>query len=791
MNSITQWKKHLNNIASELTRRDLFLSEAYTELSQAQCDAMTSGLGKIINENCYDNSPGSYTAYSTGGYININCGYEAIEKEKDDEKALLLLTGLRAHECGHELFTDFPTYSKFYNYLEHAKDLILAEKIDLWRVRDSFKNDLNKMIEDMKKYPHKNNIVTSLIREIQNVFEDAYVNNGIYSYFAGEPSVGLRFLNDTVFSEEEIGTYKELLELCVNGETSIALAMVNIAHLIAIGYPISNKNENFSIEEKSVDALIKNFLEKTKDSRDALPWESDSTKRCQYIAEVLVSLYEYLPDKLPDLSNQSQNQQGENSQQNSNSQGGSSSSGSQQSSSEQNGNSQESQNQKSDENSEKNDGNGSNEQKSEKSEGDSKSNQSANGKSNDSKDDNNGQNQSSGANSESKDGGNCNQGQNQIPDRDLTQEEADKIAKEILELEKQHGKSYSNQGPMMNKPQLDQNKAEKNKNAQMSDTQKRNLDKIAKSLAEQIAKAELESEHAKNLQKEVEKNNDTIINKVGNTPAKNIYLYRIKFYKEMKNEYRAIYKKVEKEANILIRRLKTILKDREVDEYERGHYSGQKVCVKDSAKPGMKVFKKRNEPTGKPKIRVCVLVDESGSMCDRFTIQDGEAISRRDFVRQKAIMLNKVFSELGIEHSIIGHHSSMGNVELRNYVDYENVDDNDQYRLTNITCSGSNADGMCISQCCENLLKTPDRKLLIVLSDGLPSASGYESKFNALEDTIKSVERYRKKGIEIIGSTLVPTNEQYQQIYGNQLIDCSTPEKFDKTFIRLISKIVL
>lgn len=773
MNSITQWKKHINNIASQLTREQLLMSEPYDELSQAQCDAMTAGIGRIINENIYDTSPDGGTAFSSGGYIQINCGYEVIENEKDDEKALLLLTGLRAHECGHELFTDFQTYMRFFDYLKNNKNLIKEQKIDLWKVRKPYKDNLIKMIESMEKYPLKNIIIQSTAKELENIFEDAYVNNGIYSYFSGEPSVGLKALNNATFSKEKAGTYEDALSKVANGEIYLYGLLMSIAHLIAIGHPYEVEGRKLSDDEKTIDTIINGFLKETKEAREKLPWETDSIKRCQYIAEVLATLSKFFPDQMPE----NQSQQGGQGQESQQSQGGNG----QQKSQNQNGDSNQNGNQQNDGNDNgqdaKQDGNNSNSKNSNSSQG------------------SNGQKQNSPEGKQSGQDGKDNQNSssqndNGIPDRDLTQEEADKIAKELLEMSKKHGKSTSSKGPMMKNPQLDKSKAERNQNQELSETQKRNLDKIAKSVAEQMAKQEMENQHSKDLQEQAQNIHNQMINSTGDTIVSRIYVNRERYQKYMKDLYKSIYKNVEKEATFITRRLKTILKDREVDEYERGFYSGQKVCVKDASKPGMKVFKKRNMPTGKPKIRVCVLVDESGSMNSQFAYRDNELLTRCDYVKEKAIMLNKVFSELEVEHCVIGHSAHCGDVYMNNYVDYNNVDGNDSYRLSEIHCSGSNADGMCIEQCCERLLEYEGKKLLIVLSDGLPSARGYESK-NPVDDTIKAVAKYRKKGIEIIGTTLVPTNNQYYEIYGNQCIDCSTPEKFDKTFIKLISKVVL
>lgn len=710
---LKKFKKLVKEKKESLTRRDIFESERYKELAQSETDAITFGLDAHIDEYDYYDSSDPITAYSTGGEITLNLGTALLEEEKELDKAMLMATGLRAHECGHELFTDGPTWIKYFQSLTNDFENIKEGKNHLWNAND--KSKLKKVFSDLEKNPVKINAFAKIAKSLQNMFEDAFVNNGIYSLHAGDPSIGLRMLNDSNFNS--VVSFEEFIKDIALGYKDMLSFAMTYLHCEACGYPIKEDGKKLSSKEEKVKKTFVSFLDSIKEARERLPWESDSIKRCNLLTNVLISLYDFLPNI--ENSKGKGDDEGEEDKKSSSGSGGSDSK--------------------------------------ESSDSDSK-------KPSDSK-----KSSDTGSTSKSKKPGSS--------PKTVTKEQLEEIVEQITEENKKTSDcSKTGRPSAIINFSVDEVKAEIKKAGERNS---KKMEKAISEIAEEKAIEEIEEEHAETLQKEA----DIINNKMENKLIVNYKRGEIN-----KEQAKKDLKEIKKDAYFLQRRLATILKDREADELERGFYSGSKIFAKDYLKPQKKLFARHNSPTGKPNIRICVLVDESGSMGCQFD----SGATRSDFARQKAILLHTVLKNLGVCHQIVGHTDyRFDSLDLYNYVDYDTIDSNDVYRLGSITDREGNRDGAAITHCCEKLLMYPEqKKVLIVISDGEPTEYGYISK-NPLIDTIESVKKYSKKGLEIIGAVMVPTNENFEQIYGKNLLDCSTPDKFNKTLIKLIQKYVL
>ena len=725
--NLKAFKKLVKEKKESLTRKDIFDSEEYRKIAQAETDAITFGLEAKIKEFDFYDKLNSITAYSTGGEITLNLGTTLLEEEEDLGKAMLMATGLRAHECGHELFTDGPTWVKYFRSLYNDIENIKAHKNSLWKTK--FKKELEGMIQDFEKYPNKKDLFLNIAKDVQNRFEDAFVNNGIYSLHAGDPTIGLKALNDKNFETEE--NYEDFISSIVSGEKNVFEFLIIYLHAEACGYEFKKNHKELSKDEREIDDFITNFLNDLKEERQQLPWEGNITKRCNLLTNVLVKLYSLV--KLP-----------------------------------------EPQDNKS--------GSGNGESDNKENEGDSKG---------DSKGSSNNNSGNSSKSSSSSSGG---EEKNEATQEEiekalqkaLDENKIEKLLEEIQETLKNNPSSSSclNTSDAIVKLTLDKNKQEKT--LSISEDLKKKLEeklsKVVEKVAEEEATNEMEEKHRRELKDEV--------NKIHNAISENHYHIGLQFSREeclQKEIVEQDLKEVNKEIYFLVRRLSTILKDREVDELERRFFSGNKVFAKDAI-TSKKVFARHNEPTGKPNLRVCILVDESGSM--NATFDKLNEIKRYEFARKKAILLHQVLKKLDIPHQIVGHTGDMNDVIIYNYVDYDTVDGKDLYRLGNIYHRRGNRDGAAITQCCEKLLQYPEKKLLIVISDGLPTERGYFDE-DPLIDTVEAVHRYSKKGVTIIGTLMETKNPKYEQIYGNNLLDCSTPEKFDKSLVKLIQKFVL
>ena len=127
-----------------------------------------------------------------------------------------------------------------------------------------------------------------------------------------------------------------------------------------------------------------------------------------------------------------------------------------------------------------------------------------------------------------------------------------------------------------------------------------------------------------------------------------------------------------------------------------------------------KVFYKNALPNEIPQMSVGLLLDESGSMC---------SCDRCTYARAAAIILYDFCESLEIPVMVYGHstdcYDGKNSVELYSYAEFNGFDNDDKYRLMDISARGSNRDGAALRYVAEALSKRSEAvKLLILVSGG-------------------------------------------------------------------------
>ncbi len=247
--------------------------------------------------------------------------------------------------------------------------------------------------------------------------------------------------------------------------------------------------------------------------------------------------------------------------------------------------------------------------------------------------------------------------------------------------------------------------------------------------------------------------------------------------------YDRIFREVSRSSKGLTRRLEQILADRKEEGYESGFLSGQRFNPGDVWRDDYRYFSRAVLPDGVPDAAFALMIDESGSM-------GGEKSIR---ARECAILLEDALRNLGVPFLVCGHDAnSFGQVNLDIYADFDTVDDLDRYRLTDIGFGGCNCDGGVITYLSERLLERNEaEKVLIVISDGLPSCSSFYDETSNKNDTRMAIEKYRKRGVRIFGA-VVDEFENVSGIYGNEFsFDCTEDTALEKNLIRIVKQYVL
>ena len=179
-----------------------------------------------------------------------------------------------------------------------------------------------------------------------------------------------------------------------------------------------------------------------------------------------------------------------------------------------------------------------------------------------------------------------------------------------------------------------------------------------------------------------------------------------------------------------------------------------------------KVFYKNNLPNEIPELAVGLLLDESGSMC---------SCDRCTYARAAAIILYDFCESLEIPVMVYGHstdcYDGKNSVELYSYAEFNGFDNDDKYRLMDISARGSNRDGAALRYVAEALSKRSEAvKLLILVSDGQPADTGYYG--TAAEEDLRGIKQeYQRKGILFVAAAIGNDKQNIERIYGDSFLD--------------------
>ena len=222
------------------------------------------------------------------------------------------------------------------------------------------------------------------------------------------------------------------------------------------------------------------------------------------------------------------------------------------------------------------------------------------------------------------------------------------------------------------------------------------------------------------------------------------------------------------------------------DFYLRGTRSGRlnRPALHKIAQNDFKLFEKKIEPN-KTNAAIAICWDGSGSMSGTKQQQSTIACSIIEEGLKGLVPLK-----------IINFTTTYGNM-VHHYIvkDFNDRDRNHNYAYSygvSRSFSGGNKDGYSIKVLTKELEKrSEEQKILIVLSDGLPS--DYPSLNYAMDDVNKAVKEARKKGIEVISIMFGERGfreseyENYIRMYESGVIS-SDPANIQTELVKLIKK---
>ncbi len=216
------------------------------------------------------------------------------------------------------------------------------------------------------------------------------------------------------------------------------------------------------------------------------------------------------------------------------------------------------------------------------------------------------------------------------------------------------------------------------------------------------------------------------------------------------HRYDALKKANEKIIKQLIEEIRVALetkKSYDIRGLNRGRLNSSSLYK--LAIPDPNVFAKKKAPGDIPELALCLMMDLSGSMDGVQPIKGG-AIRRIEAAQNAACVISETCHDLKIAHKIIGFNarSDTDIVYHYNIVDWEEADSS---RISSVYPKHFNRDGYSIRMGAQELLnRREERKLLLVLSDGIPRVSGTYPNSVGVVDTREAAIEIKKQGIEVI-----------------------------------------
>ena len=667
------------------------------------------------------------TACTTNDAVYINPNGVLVKACDPRWKKFVMLCALIFHEIGHILFTDFADYQR-------GCQEITAGNL-------SWPNEPEGRYGQMTSIAFERNdsfraIFQQMSGNVRNICEDAFIEPCLSNEFHGFFTAALRYARKLNYKKTP--TVEEIFKHSGSAVTAFE------AVLLETMFGFEPKTGTISTEDENKWKLVQTALKEAEPYTDELQYEADGERRAALVNEVCCCAYYLIFCDIHEQQKQEQQWQNQADDQK----------------------------------------NSDNKPQTQNGSGDSLQIDTpfaASGNSSSQQSDDTQQNQQSG-NSRSGD-----VSSDQMSDADLSE-----MLDSMQKFAKQNMSSVpKGRGNAKLKPDADlkEKEAEKKNKASTQNQQSQSqpdsglkkiasdtADKLTKGIAKAMAQKDAEQAQTKDEQQEMKFIYDSNV-------TSNTGLWKYKFIKPSAGS-RATYDRdmriIKPVIDKAVRQVEHVLKHRNPGGYENGFLMGQRFNAGDVYRNDGKTFSRKFEPDEDPDVAFAILIDESGSMAS----SDPYYAARR-----MAIGLESFCSQLEVPVMICGH-TDVGDCEIYLYRDFEDIRGTDKYRLAAIDHRACNRDGAAITYCCEKLRMRPEkRKVLLVISDGAPTESGFLDE-NCQKDTIKTIAKY--KDVSITGVCVNKDSlEDIKDIYGSHTMNVSDISRLPSEMLRIVRQAVL
>ncbi len=267
--------------------------------------------------------------------------------------------------------------------------------------------------------------------------------------------------------------------------------------------------------------------------------------------------------------------------------------------------------------------------------------------------------------------------------------------------------------------------------------------------------------------------------------------YRIEVHRqeEIPAFMEAVYKQAAPEIKRVARKLEEAVEDvlkRREGGTMSGLYIGKRLSRGELYRQDDKVFEREIQPEECFSIAFAILLDISGSMSLNERIQ---------YAKKAGLVLYTFCKDLEIPIMLYGHTThNLSNgqevVDIYSYADFDSADHQDHLRIMGIRTGDCNRDGAALRFVGKKLLERPEEiKILLLISDGQPYASGYSGE-TAKRDLQEAKRDLERGGVKLFAAAIGDDRKQIEDIYTNGYLNISDLKKMPAKLGGLITRFI-
>lgn len=223
--------RRIEDVQSRLTDQEVFAGREFAAYLTDLAETVSRRYGRTpIVRVGWEEAPDANIAFTDNRRIYINAGNQITQSFPSRQLRYASLVGLLGHEVGHLLFTDF-TLAGIYNAYLLGGRMYPCEPDNLSGEETAWMEEFREGLSS--KEPVFQSLIRTVTGTLENILEDAYIENRICQEYPGAISYGihlfnLRFLETVPSIQQQIARKYQpyaiftnlLLQYCLSGEVN-------------------------------------------------------------------------------------------------------------------------------------------------------------------------------------------------------------------------------------------------------------------------------------------------------------------------------------------------------------------------------------------------------------------------------------------------------------------------------------------------------------------------------------------------------------------------------------------